>query len=99
MSVALLTTFYGIMVANLLLLPLARKLKEFTRYEAAVMTLIMEGVLAIMDGEHPSAIDHRLGSVFLNRRENLLGPARDRAPERLREPEPTWRLAERWAGK
>jgi len=67
MAVALLTTFYGIMVANLVLLPMARKLKEYVRFEARIMALIMEGVMAILDGEHPTAVDHRLRSGFLSR--------------------------------
>lgn len=73
MAVALLTTFYGIMVANLVLLPMARKLKEYIRFEARIMALIMEGVMAILDGEHPTAVDHRLRSGFLGRTDRPVG--------------------------
>ena len=72
---ALLTTFYGIMVANLVLLPLSRKLKEYLRYEARIMALATEGVMAILDGEHPTAVDHRLRSAFLSQRDHGLVPA------------------------
>ncbi len=72
MSVALLTTFYGIMIGNLLFLPLARKLKEFTRREAVIMALILEGTVGILEQEHPSNLDHRLRALFLNRRSQVL---------------------------
>ncbi len=69
MAVALLTTFYGIMVANLILLPLSNKLKEYVRFEAKGMALIVEGIMAIADQEHPTAVDHRLRSGFLSQME------------------------------
>lgn len=62
MSVALLTTFYGIMLANLLILPLERKLGELTRAEAVEMTLITEGVMGLALGLNGAAIQTRLGS-------------------------------------
>ncbi len=62
MSVALLTTFYGIMLANLLILPLERKLGELTRAEAVEMTLITEGVMSLAQGLNGAAIQARLES-------------------------------------
>jgi chemotaxis protein MotA len=62
MSVALLTTFYGIMLANLLILPLERKLGELTRAEAVEMTLITEGVMGLAQGLNGAAIQTRLES-------------------------------------
>ena len=62
MSVALLTTFYGIMLANLLILPLERKLSELTRAEAVEMTLITEGVMGLALGLNGAAIQARLSS-------------------------------------
>jgi len=74
MSLALLTTLYGILLANILLQPLARKLREFTRQETLVMAMITEGVLGILNQDHPSLIDHRLRSLFLEKRTKVLGP-------------------------
>ena len=74
MSLALLTTLYGILLANVLLQPLARKLREFTRQETLVMAMITEGVLGILNQDHPSLIDHRLRSLFLEKRTKVLGP-------------------------
>jgi len=65
MSVALLTTFYGIMLANLIVLPLERKLGEITRAEAVEMTLIIEGILGLAAGENGAAIEARLRSFGL----------------------------------
>lgn len=62
MSVALLTTFYGLMLANLLILPLERKLNERTRGEAVEMTLIIEGVMGLCLEENGAAMEARLNS-------------------------------------
>ncbi len=65
MSVALLTTFYGIMVANLMVLPLERKLKERNRAEAVEMTIITEGIMGLAADDNGAAMDARLGSYRL----------------------------------
>lgn len=96
MAMALLTTFYGIMVANLVLLPLARKLKEYVRTEARIMALIMEGVLAIMDQEHPHAVDHRLRSGFLSQMGHA---ARKPAEARTGSFGPRVEVVGRWLGR
>ncbi len=77
MSVALLTTFYGIMLANLIVLPLERKLGEITRAEAVEMTLIIEGILGLAAGENGAAIEARLRSFGLAQDRHT--PARNRA--------------------
>ncbi len=86
MSVALLTTFYGIMLANLLILPLERKLGELARSEAVEMTLITEGVLGLAQGLNGAAIRARLNSFRLakdprSQRPALAGALRTRAGE------------------
>ncbi len=62
MSVALLTTFYGIMLANLIILPLERKLREKLRLEAVEMTIIGEGIMGLSMDENKIAIASRLSS-------------------------------------
>jgi chemotaxis protein MotA len=64
MAVALLTTFYGAIMANCLFLPMAKKLEERSNEEALNMELIMEGVLAILNGEHPSIVKEKLDSFL-----------------------------------
>lgn len=60
MAVALLTTFYGAFVSNLLLIPLAGKLGIYSKAETTVMEMIVEGVVAIADGENPTAIREKM---------------------------------------
>lgn len=75
MSVALLTTFYGIMVANLMVLPLERKLKERNRAEAEEMTIITEGIMGLAADDNGAAMDARLSSYRLARGEGQAEPA------------------------
>jgi chemotaxis protein MotA len=60
MSVALLTTFYGALLANLIFLPLAGKLRAYTEEQALVKALTIEGVLSISRLESPIILEQRL---------------------------------------
>lgn len=57
---AFVSTIYGIASANLLLLPIAHKLKEQVRAQAQLREIVIEGLLAIADGENPRNIEARL---------------------------------------
>jgi chemotaxis protein MotA len=60
MAVALLTTMYGAFIANVFALPLADKLKVRSGEEVLNMNVCMEGVIGIVQGEHPASIDEKL---------------------------------------
>ena len=60
MAVALITTFYGAILANLIFLPLAGKLRNRSDEEISLKEMIIEGVLAIQMGEHPRNIRRKL---------------------------------------
>lgn len=60
MAVALITTFYGALGANLIFLPISGKLKNRSDDEIVVKEMIVEGVLAIQFGEHPNSINRKL---------------------------------------
>ncbi|AAS95121.1 motility protein A [Nitratidesulfovibrio vulgaris] len=60
MAVALLTTFYGAVLSNLMFLPMAKKLEERSFDEQFMMQLKMEGVLSILNGEHPQLVKEKL---------------------------------------
>lgn len=60
MAVALITTFYGALAANLVFLPLAGKLKNRSEEEVLIKEMIIEGVLSIQFGEHPNTIQRKL---------------------------------------
>ena len=60
MSIALITTFYGAFLANLIFLPIAGKLKARSDEETIMKEMIIEGVLSIQYGEHPKNIKRKL---------------------------------------
>jgi chemotaxis protein MotA len=63
MAIALLSTFYGVVLANLCFVPLANKLKEFMDQDELRLELIQEGILDIYDQEHPKAIQFKLETM------------------------------------
>ncbi|QIL86069.1 flagellar motor protein PomA [Vibrio sp. HDW18] len=65
MAVALLTTLYGAILANMICFPIADKLALRRDQETLNRRLIMDGVLAIQDGQNPRVIDSYLKN-YLN---------------------------------
>lgn len=59
-ATALLTTFYGLLYANLICLPLGKKLTEKTKQDSIELALIIEGVLDISDKVNSKLIGYRL---------------------------------------
>jgi len=59
-AVAFVATVYGVGMANLILLPMATKLKMKARHEARRRELMLEGVLAIQEGLNPKVIQEKL---------------------------------------
>lgn len=60
MAIALITTFYGAVLGNLVYLPMAGKLKAKSSSEILFKQMIIEGVLAIQRGVHPRNIERKL---------------------------------------
>lgn len=60
MAVALITTLYGAVLANLILIPLAGKLKVRTARELLTKQLIIEGILSIQSGDNPRMVEQKL---------------------------------------
>ncbi len=60
MAVALITTLYGAIVANVLFCPFAEKLGLISRNEMVSLEIAIRGVMAIQSGESPRAIDQKL---------------------------------------
>lgn len=71
MAVALLTTFYGSVIANVFTIPVAGKLKQRSKQEATKMNIIVAGVLGIVAGENPRVIREKLDS-FLPPKDRLV---------------------------
>lgn len=59
-AIAFVATIYGVGFANLLLLPIASKLRGLARSEAQFRDLIIEGIISIAEGENPRAIELKL---------------------------------------
>jgi len=64
MAVALLTTFYGSVMANMICLPFAGKLKTYSGKEVTVREIVIEGVIGLANGENPRIVEQKL-SVYL----------------------------------
>ena len=74
MSVALITTLYGSLIANWLCNPIASKLKVNNDTEMMMKEITVEGILSIQAGENPRVIEEKLKSF-------LAPSARNDAPE------------------
>lgn len=60
MSVALITTFYGSLLANAFFLPMSNKLEIAQEKEMLFKEMIVEGVISIKEGENPKYIQEKL---------------------------------------
>ncbi len=60
MAVALLTTLFGALLANVVDLPLADKLKVRSGEELLAMSICLEGAVGLSQGDNPGAIDQKL---------------------------------------
>jgi chemotaxis protein MotA len=73
MAVALLTTFYGAMMASLLFLPIAGKLRSRSQEEILHLNIIFEGAKCILENNNPRLVYEKLSSFV---------PPKDRRSER-----------------
>lgn len=64
MAVAILTTFYGAVLANMFSGPVANKLKFYSEAEILKMNIIIAGILGIVAGENPRVIREKLDSFL-----------------------------------
>ncbi len=67
MAIALLTTFYGALLANLVALPLADKLGLRSREEMMLRMIVIKGVMAIQSGDNPRIVEQKLKTFLPNR--------------------------------
>jgi len=64
MAIALLTTFYGSLFANLFFLPVANKLQVLNDRELLCKQIVVEGILSVQAGENPKFIREKLISFL-----------------------------------
>jgi chemotaxis protein MotA len=64
MAVALITTFYGTLIANLICIPLAGKLENISEHEVMVKEIVIEGIRSIQSGDSPRVVERKLKSFL-----------------------------------
>lgn len=64
MAIALITTLYGAITANVIFLPWAEKLGFINKQEMVAMEIVIRGILAIQSGENPRVIEQKLNTFL-----------------------------------
>ena len=62
MAVALITTLYGAVLANLFCLPFAEKLGFINKHELLTMEIVTRGIMGIQSGDNPRVIEQKLNT-------------------------------------
>ncbi len=70
MAVALITTLYGAIMANVFFCPFAEKLGLLSRGELTTIEIAIRGVMAIQSGESPRAIEQKLRTFLSPKQRN-----------------------------
>lgn len=64
MAAALITTLYGSIAANLVALPMSRKLALRSADEMTIKSIMIEGILSIQSGDNPRIVKDKLSSFL-----------------------------------
>lgn len=72
MALALITTMYGAIFANLVLIPIKSKLEDRDREETRVKEVIIEGILSIQSGDNPRILLEKLVSFLPPRQREVI---------------------------
>jgi len=64
MAVALITTFYGSVVANMFCIPIVQKLKNYSARELLIKELMLEGIMSLQSGDNPRIVEQKLTSFL-----------------------------------
>jgi chemotaxis protein MotA len=89
-AVAFVATVYGVGLANLVLLPIASKIRAQCRQTSKIYEMIVEGALIIQQGKNPRLIRMVLEPYLSSKQavaagQNAMGPNPAKAPIELRE--------------
>lgn len=74
MATALITTFYGVILANVLFLPFAAKMKTASEQRINRLEMVLEGILSIQNGENPRIIKEKLQSFMQQAKKKAMKP-------------------------
>lgn len=72
MATALVTTFYGCILANLIFMPMAKKLRIRNEEEILYKQIIIEGVIGIQSGENPKNLKEKLVSLLHQQKQTMI---------------------------
>lgn len=75
LALALITTFYGILLANLVFVPVAVKLEGRTEQRVALLNMVMEGIRLVRQERSPSYVRETLRSFMENPADEVADPA------------------------
>jgi chemotaxis protein MotA len=75
MAVALLTTLYGAMLANMFALPIADKLALRSNEELMSKSIIIESVMGIQEGQNPKVLEELLKNYLPSSKRDAEAPA------------------------
>ena len=79
MAVALLTTLYGALIANVVFLPIAEKLRNRTNEEILIKELSIEGIMSIQSGDNPRIVQQKLLAFLAPRARQQSAPSETEA--------------------
>lgn len=79
MSTALITTFYGSLLANWIATPISGKLKYNNSMEIMMKEVMIEGLLSIQAGENPRVIEEKLKAFLSPKNRNALSEGNEEA--------------------
>jgi chemotaxis protein MotA len=60
MAVALLTTFYGSIIANFICIPIAGKLRTRSKEEMLTKEIMIQGIISLSNGDNPRILEEKL---------------------------------------
>jgi chemotaxis protein MotA len=64
MSIALVATFYGLILANVLIIPVGENLARQSEQDLAIRRMVVDGVLLVKDKKHPLLVEEYLNSYL-----------------------------------
>ena len=79
MATALITTFYGAVLANAVFLPLAGKLETRSKEEMVIKNMVIEGIMAIQSGDSPRIVEEKLKSFLSPTERKRVEAAKEKA--------------------
>ena len=80
MAFAMSSTLYGILLANLLLKPLAIKMERRTQQRLVLLQMLQEGILMLYEKRHPTLIREALEAYLAHQQDAALDSARPALP-------------------